>query len=169
MRPLPVSIKVCRVLRTNLFALACRYKFYLLVLFYCLSLLSYSFAQNQASHSVTIALPRLLLVRLGVTGLLQPSLLIVDTPRASLTTTQQLGIRTNGVWTLSASFTSCEQSDSGASVRAGQLEEHALRTYPRVILAGTATNGWARIPLESSLESLVNSCQGRLVYALTQP
>lgn len=144
---------------------------YGLGLFYCLSLLSCSFAQNQASHSVTIALPRLLSVRLENTQLLQPSLLIMDTARVPLTTTQQLGIRTNGVWTLSASFTSCQHDHSArASLRAGELnEKHSLRTYPRVILTGTATQGWEAVPLEGSLEPSVNSCQGELVYTLTQP
>jgi hypothetical protein len=154
----------------SIFALLLHHKFYVLSLFYCLSLLNCTFAQNQASHSVTIALPRMLSVRFGDTELLQPSLLLVDMPRAHLTTTQQLSIRTNGMWTLSASFTSCEQDGlARASVRASQTEIHTLRTYPRVILMGAATKGWERVALESSLEPSVNSCQGNLVYTLTQP
>jgi hypothetical protein len=169
-RTLHVFIKVCRVLRISVFALPCRCNPYMVGLFYCLSLLSYAFAQNHASHSVTIALPPLLSVRLNDMQLSQSSFLIADTVQASLATTQQLGIRTNGIWTLSANFTSCGQNDSRASVRAGQLgEERSLRTYPRVILTGAPTQGWEAVALEGSLEASVNSCQGKLVYTLTQP
>jgi hypothetical protein len=140
-------------------------KLCLLSLFYLLSLPNCAVAQNQASHSVTIALPRLLSVRLNDTQVLHAA----NTPRATLTTTHQLGIRTNGIWTLSASFTSCQLNDlARVSLRAG-AKEHSLRTYPRVILTGAATEGWETIPLEGSLEPSVNSCQGELVYTLTQP
>jgi hypothetical protein len=143
---------------------------YFLRLLPLLSLLSCAFAQDQASHSVTVALPRLLSVRLNDTQLLESSLLIADT-RETPDTTQQLSIRTNGVWTLSASFTSCQPNDlARVRLRAGQLGEvQSLRTYPRVILAGAATEGWKRVPLEGYLEPSVNSCQGKLVYTLTQP
>jgi hypothetical protein len=143
----------------------------LLRLLYLLSLLGCAFAQDQASHSVTVALPRLLSVRINDTELLQAPLLITNTTRETPDTTQQLSIRTNGVWTLSASFTSCQPNDlARVSLRAGQLGEvQSLRTYPRVILTGAATGGWKGVPLEGFLEPSVNSCQGKLLYTLTQP
>lgn len=135
------------------------------------SLLSCAFAQNQASHSVTVALPRLLSVRLSDIQLNQSSLFVVNETREPLTVTQQLGIRTNSVWLLSASFTSCQQNDlTRLSLRAGELGElRSLRTYPRAILTGAATKGWQFIPLDSFLEPSASPCQGHLLYTLTQP
>jgi hypothetical protein len=140
----------------------------ILGVFCCLSLLSYSVAQHQASHSVTVALPRLLSVRFDDTSL-QATLSFTNPRQIHMAT--HVGVRSNDVWTLAASFSSCQQNDSArVSLRAGRgNERQTLRTYPRVILAGTATQGWETVPLNGVLEPSVNSCHGNLVYTLAQP
>ena len=135
------------------------------------SLLSFVLAQNQTSHPLTLTLPRLLSMKLNDTQLVQPLFLIADNLRETTTATQLLGIRTNGVWLLSASFTPCHPNDAARlSLRPDQTKEgQPLRTYPRVVLTGAATNGWRFIPLDSYLEPSVSPCQGNLIYTLTQP
>jgi hypothetical protein len=140
------------------------------------SLLGFVFAQNQASHPLTITLPRLLSVQLNDTQLndtqrIQLLPLTGGNLQEILPSRQRLGIRSNAIWLLSASFTPCHPNDAARlSLRPDQTKEgQLLRNYPRVVLTGAATNGWRFIPLDSYLEPSVSPCQGKLIYTLTQP
>lgn len=143
---------------------------------YCLIFLSFywgslslALAQDQASHQLTIMLPRLLSLRISDTTF-DPEFLLVATNNAPLVSTQGLGIRTNGQWSLSASFSPCTASDN-LSLRAAHGNEVPLRSYSRVIMTGSATTGWLLLPIESQLGlfSTPSPCQGQLLYTLTQP
>jgi hypothetical protein len=127
-------------------------------------------AQSAASHTVAVSIPVVLRLSLdGAVGQTQVVPLQIEVAAGSYRITpsaSRLLLFANSNWQLSASFTGDPALTWQLGVRSGRL-----RSYPQVLLVGSATGGWRPLTVIYGLAQLPadGRYQGLVVYTLTRP
>jgi hypothetical protein len=132
-------------------------------------------AQQPASHSVTVAIPAVLKLRLNTSVTTQAEVAVAIEVRDGVYTINpaatEIHILANSGWQLSASYTHAALHSTVQLLGRVAGEWRAFQPYPTRLLSGTATRGWQAVTVAYGLGSLPpdGHYQGIVTYTLSRP
>ncbi len=127
----------------------------------------FGYVKAEVSHTVTVSLPRHLLVDLDVTGFVQ------NVAVSERDTSQLLNIRSSSAWQLAASFIPCRENDQPhlTVATSSKTEARPLKFYPRVIATSNGRAAQAQVDIRLDFSPPVSDapCHSLLLYTFVQP
>jgi hypothetical protein len=133
-------------------------------------------AQQPASHSVTVAIPAILKLRLdaspsGVQAQVPVTIEVYQGVYAITPAASTLHVLANSGWQLSASYEPFDTQYRVALLWRVMGEWRALQPYPTRVMTGQASGGWQRLEVHYGLADLPpdGRYQGVVTYTLSRP
>lgn len=146
-----------------------------LISFIAIAIFTLALAQEQ-SHSVSVALPSILMLELGTNSSLKDVPLNIEVNKDSYVINpgqSTLRVLANQNWALSAKYQASSKQDETVKLmfNAGS-DWHAFGQFDKVVARGQKAAGWQNIVVDYKLDTPLppeGNYQGVITYTLTKP